>query len=106
MLFLLDPWGAAASPTPTHWGTTERRYLTCPTRQSYAPDMALLLRWAKRSCTIPFSRNSKQTKSNQKEIVMTERIGFVGVGRMGANMARHLKDVGYPETAVYDARPE
>lgn len=33
---------------------------------------------------------------------MPERIGFVGVGRMGANMARRLKDVGYPVTAVYD----
>ena len=30
------------------------------------------------------------------------RIGFVGVGRMGANMARRLKDVGYRVTAVYD----
>jgi 3-hydroxyisobutyrate dehydrogenase len=37
---------------------------------------------------------------------MTEKIGVVGVGRMGANMARRLKDVGYPVTAVYDARPE
>jgi len=36
---------------------------------------------------------------------MTERIGFVGIGRMGANMARRLKDVGYPVVAVYDARP-
>src|ERR1041384_8104986 len=35
---------------------------------------------------------------------MTERIGFVGVGRMGANMARRLRDVGYPVTAVYDVR--
>jgi 3-hydroxyisobutyrate dehydrogenase len=33
---------------------------------------------------------------------MAERIGFVGVGRMGANMARRLKDVGYPVVAVYD----
>jgi 3-hydroxyisobutyrate dehydrogenase len=33
---------------------------------------------------------------------MSERIGFVGVGRMGANMARRLKDVGYAVTAVYD----
>ncbi|MBL9202857.1 MAG: NAD(P)-dependent oxidoreductase, partial [Opitutaceae bacterium] len=32
----------------------------------------------------------------------TERIAFVGVGRMGANMARRLKDVGYAVTAVYD----
>src|SRR6266540_2888471 len=33
-----------------------------------------------------------------------ERIGFVGVGRMGSNMARHLKEVGYPVVAIYDAR--
>ncbi|MBM3875747.1 MAG: NAD(P)-dependent oxidoreductase [Verrucomicrobia bacterium] len=37
---------------------------------------------------------------------MPEKIGFVGVGRMGANMARRLKEVGYPVTAVYDARAE
>ena len=35
-----------------------------------------------------------------------ERIGFVGVGRMGANMARRLRDVGYPVAAVFDARAE
>lgn len=35
-----------------------------------------------------------------------QRIGFVGVGRMGANMARRLKEVGYPITAVYDVRSE
>jgi len=29
-------------------------------------------------------------------------IGFVGVGRMGANMARHLKDRGFHVAAVYD----
>jgi 3-hydroxyisobutyrate dehydrogenase len=33
---------------------------------------------------------------------MSEKIGFVGVGRMGANMARRLKDCGYNVTAVYD----
>ncbi|MRR10873.1 NAD(P)-dependent oxidoreductase, partial [bacterium] len=33
---------------------------------------------------------------------MSQQIGFVGVGRMGANMARRLKDCGYPITAVYD----
>lgn len=31
-----------------------------------------------------------------------DRIGFVGVGRMGANMARRLNDVGYGIVAVYD----
>jgi 3-hydroxyisobutyrate dehydrogenase len=30
------------------------------------------------------------------------RIGFVGVGRMGANMARRLVDLGHPVTAIYD----
>ncbi len=34
--------------------------------------------------------------------VMPERIGFVGVGRMGANMARRLKECGYEIAAVYD----
>ena len=34
------------------------------------------------------------------------KIGFVGVGRMGANMARHLKEVGYPVVAVFDAHGE
>lgn len=33
---------------------------------------------------------------------MNEKIGFVGVGRMGSNMARRLKDCGYQVTAVYD----
>ena len=31
-----------------------------------------------------------------------ESIGFVGVGRMGANMARRLRDVGCRVVAVYD----
>ena len=29
-------------------------------------------------------------------------IGFVGVGRMGGNMVRHLKDRRFPITAIYD----
>jgi len=33
---------------------------------------------------------------------MSEKIGFVGVGRMGANMARRLKDCGYSIAAVFD----
>ena len=33
---------------------------------------------------------------------MKETIAFVGVGRMGANMARRLKDKGYSVTALYD----
>jgi 3-hydroxyisobutyrate dehydrogenase len=33
---------------------------------------------------------------------MAEKIAFVGVGRMGANMARRLHECGYPVVAVYD----
>ncbi len=40
--------------------------------------------------------------NNKQERIMAENIGFVGVGRMGANMARRLKDVGYSVVAVYD----
>jgi 3-hydroxyisobutyrate dehydrogenase len=35
-----------------------------------------------------------------------EKIGFVGVGRMGANMARRLKDQGFTVAAVYDVHLE
>jgi len=34
-----------------------------------------------------------------------EDIAFVGVGRMGANMARRLKECGHAITAVHDANP-
>ena len=36
---------------------------------------------------------------------MAEKIGFVGVGRMGGNMARRLKEVGCAVSAVYDVNP-
>jgi len=35
-----------------------------------------------------------------------ETIGVVGVGRMGANMARRLKDRGFAVTAIYDVNAE
>jgi len=37
---------------------------------------------------------------------MAEKIGFVGVGRMGANMARRLKECGFEIAAVFDAVPD
>jgi 3-hydroxyisobutyrate dehydrogenase len=36
----------------------------------------------------------------------SSRIGFVGVGRMGANMARRLQQLGYQVVAIYDANRE
>jgi 3-hydroxyisobutyrate dehydrogenase len=38
--------------------------------------------------------------------VMAEKIGFVGVGRMGANMARRLKECGHEIGAVYDVKAD
>ncbi len=35
-----------------------------------------------------------------------EKIGIVGVGRMGANMARRLKDQGFAVVAIHDINPE
>ncbi len=37
---------------------------------------------------------------------MSQKIGFVGVGRMGANMARRLKDTGFTISAVFDVNKE
>jgi 3-hydroxyisobutyrate dehydrogenase len=37
---------------------------------------------------------------------MPEKIGFVGVGRMGSNMARRLKESGFEVSAVYDLNNE
>src|ERR1043165_1369858 len=37
---------------------------------------------------------------------MSQKIAFVGVGRMGANMARRLNEKGFTITAVYDAYRE
>jgi 3-hydroxyisobutyrate dehydrogenase len=36
----------------------------------------------------------------------SERIGIVGTGRMGAGIAKRLKNVGYTIAALYDVRPE
>ncbi|MEM7384841.1 MAG: NAD(P)-dependent oxidoreductase [Verrucomicrobiota bacterium] len=35
-----------------------------------------------------------------------QKVAFVGVGRMGANMARHLKDSGYTVSGVFDVNKD
>jgi 3-hydroxyisobutyrate dehydrogenase len=37
---------------------------------------------------------------------MSQKIGFVGVGRMGANMARRLQETGFVISAVFDVNRE
>ena len=44
----------------------------------------------------------KVAKKKSPKRPSTKKIGFVGVGRMGANMARHLNDLNYNVTAVFD----
>jgi 3-hydroxyisobutyrate dehydrogenase len=46
----------------------------------------------------------EQRKQPEEINIMAERIGFVGVGRMGANMARRLKDCNFTVAAIYDVR--
>lgn len=52
----------------------------------------------------PKPRNHKPKAKKAKKVKRpsNKRIAFVGVGRMGANMARHLNDLNYRVTAVYD----
>ena len=52
------------------------------------------------------SKKQPAKKSSPKASASKSRIGFVGVGRMGANMARRLNDLKYKVTAVYDVNAE
>ncbi len=45
---------------------------------------------------------TQSQKSNINHQTSNMNIGLVGVGRMGANMARRLADCGFHVTAVYD----
>src|SRR3954463_14741810 len=46
--------------------------------------------------------HSRKGETRQSVFRNRMNIGFVGVGRMGANMARRLKDRGYHVTNVFD----
>lgn len=45
---------------------------------------------------------TKRRDPTQFVVMKDLRIGFVGVGRMGANMARRLADLGYKISSIYD----
>jgi 3-hydroxyisobutyrate dehydrogenase len=51
---------------------------------------------------MPGQLNIRKLAGNQS-FFMPEKIGFIGVGRMGSNMARRLKECGYEIGAVHDA---
>src|SRR6476659_3274020 len=60
----------------------------------------------RRSFVRATGRSRLSEKRNGTTLFLPEasrmNIGFVGVGRMGANMARRLKDRGYHVTTVFD----
>ena len=49
-------------------------------------------------------RPSQKSSANKRITAKRTKIGVVGLGRMGANMARRLKDCGYPLVALYDKK--
>src|SRR5690606_33441279 len=112
------------SPGYQRKSVVEARLLWLPLRRSaksvvhllpelFMPDLekpAAVLEPVSRDCTLPafvfaaIASSAPQTSPPhlQTQLHMSEKIAFVGVGRMGANMARRLKDCGYAVTAVYD----
>jgi 3-hydroxyisobutyrate dehydrogenase-like beta-hydroxyacid dehydrogenase len=85
--------------------TNRRNIFTLPDNTVLCPGHGPLTTVGEEKAHNPFYPEFQTSlTSQQKGKSMTERIGVVGVGRMGANMARRLKEVGYPVTAVFDVR--
>ncbi len=85
--------------------TNRRNIFTLPDDTVLCPGHGPLTTVGEEKTNNPFYPEF-QTSLTKKTNTMAERIGVVGVGRMGANMARRLKECGYPVTAVYDARAQ
>ena len=86
--------------------TNRRHIFSLPDETILGPGHGPLTTLAEQKAHNPFYPEFQNSNSQTKERkTMAEKIGFVGVGRMGANMARRLKDSGYAVTAVYDVRP-
>ncbi len=84
-----------------------KHIFTLPDETVLCPGHGPLTTVGEEKANNPFYAEFQTTKTSKtKKTGMAERIGVVGVGRMGANMARRLKDVGYAVTAVYDVRAE
>jgi len=87
--------------------TNRRKIFTLPEDTVICAGHGPLTTVGEEKANNPFQAEFQTTKTSKtKNKGMAERIGVVGVGRMGANMARRLKDVGFSVTAVYDVRPE
>jgi 3-hydroxyisobutyrate dehydrogenase-like beta-hydroxyacid dehydrogenase/glyoxylase-like metal-dependent hydrolase (beta-lactamase superfamily II) len=78
--------------------TNRRRIFPLPDNTVLCPGHGPLTTVAEEKAHNPFYPEFKPSTNP----AMKEKIAFVGVGRMGANMARRVKEVGYQVTAVYD----
>jgi 3-hydroxyisobutyrate dehydrogenase len=79
-----------------------QRLFSLPAETVIAPGHGPLTTIAEEKANNPFYPEFKPSSNP----AMKEKIAFVGVGRMGGNMARRVREVGYQVTAVYDVSPE
>ncbi len=90
----------------TSWSTAlahnRRKIFTLPGNAVVAPGHGPLTTVAEEKAHNPFYPEFKPSNNP----AMQQTIAFVGTGRMGANMARRVKEVGYQVTAVYDVNRE
>ncbi len=79
-----------------------QRLFSLPGETIVAPGHGPLTTIAEEKAHNPFFPEFKPSSNP----AMKEKIAFVGVGRMGGNMARRVREVGYQVTAVYDVSAE
>ncbi|MDB6071178.1 MAG: glxR 1 [Verrucomicrobiales bacterium] len=79
-----------------------QQLFSLPPETVVAPGHGPLTTIAEEKANNPFYPEFKPSSNP----AMKEKIAFVGVGRMGGNMARRLREVGYQVTAVYDVSAE
>ena len=86
--------------------TNRENILSLPDETVLCPGHGPLTTVGEQKKLIPSFPSLEKPKSPNSDIAPMSTIGFVGVGRMGSNMARHLKEKGYTIGAVYDVRME
>ncbi len=90
----------------TSWATAlshnRRKLFTLPGNTVLAPGHGPLTTVAEEKLNNPFYPEFKLSTNP----AMQQKIAFVGTGRMGANMARRVKEIGYTVSAVYDVNKE
>jgi len=92
---------------PEALDNNRRKIFTLPENTVLCPGHGPLTTVGEEKAHNPFYPEFQTSLTPQKKDKnMAERIGVVGVGRMGANMARRLKECGYPVTAVFDVRAQ